>query len=147
MAENEMTYYRPRAMPPAGDFVALIGGFLAMLFPLALHWYSVSGTKATLGIGTISGVISFIIGLASLGTSIVMLIGRFINPGFRIPRSPGWIYSSAASIIFMVSILGMVTAPSTYGISVGIVLEIFAAGVIGVGGMLKFDSGLVESKN
>ncbi|MBN2167685.1 MAG: hypothetical protein JW738_00445 [Actinobacteria bacterium] len=147
MAENEMTYYRPQVMPPAGDFVALIGGFLAVIFPLALHWYNMSGGKATLGISTISGIISFVIGLAIFATSMVMLIGRFMNPSFRIPRSPGWIYSSAASIIFMVSILGMVVVPSRYGISAGIVFEIMAAAVIGFGGMLKFDSGSTESGN
>ncbi|MBN1288682.1 MAG: hypothetical protein JXA49_03490 [Actinobacteria bacterium] len=151
MAENELTYYRPQVMPPVGDFIALIGGFLAMIFPLALHWYSMSGGKATLGIGTINGIISFVIGLAIFATSMVMLVGRFLNPNFRIPRSPGWIYASAASVVFMVSILGMVVVPSSggqkFGISAGIVFEIMAALVIGVGGMLKFDSGSTESKN
>lgn len=148
MAENEMTYYRPQqVMHPVGDFIALIGGFLAMLLPLASHWYSMSSGKATLGISTISGIFSFLIGLTVIAASMVMLVGRFINPSFRLPRSPGWIYASAASIIFMVSILGMVTVPSQYGISAGIILEIFAAVVIGIGGMFKFDSGVIEPAN
>lgn len=132
---------KDESISPIGDFIALVAGFAGFLFPLTLNWYSREGEYLK-GVDTIVGKICFALGVAVFVFAIVVLIGRFINPNFRLHRSPGWVYGLSASIIFMVSIVALV-APENIngiqaGISYGIILELFAASAIGVGGLLKF---------
>lgn len=137
------------AISPVGDFIALVGGFAAVIFAVALKWYSPAASvsskaKALRGInaGNPIGVICFVVGVAVFVFAVLVLIGRFINPNFRLMRSPGWVYALGASIIFMACIVGLAVPPNIAGlqagISAGIILELFAAAAIGVGGLLKF---------
>ena len=132
---------KDESIAPVGDFIALVAGFAAFLFPVTLTWYS-RGGESLKGIDTWVGKISFLLGVAVFVFAIIVLVGRFINPKFRLHRSPGWVYGMSASVIFMVSIVALV-APQNIGgvqagISYGIILELFAASAIGVGGLLKF---------
>ncbi|MBN1288728.1 MAG: hypothetical protein JXA49_03720 [Actinobacteria bacterium] len=128
---------------PLGDFVALVGAFMALLFPVFLNWYSMAGAGAKTGISTAAGIIAFVPAVVVLITALIMLVGRFRDPLFRLNRSPGWIYASAASVIFMVTVVGLVAPPrhngTGYGLAAGIILEIFAAVVIGIGAGFKFN--------
>ena len=137
------------AISPVGDFIALVGGFAAVIFAATLKWYgpaaAVSASyKALRGINPANpiGVICFVVGVAVFAFAVVVLIGRFINPNFRLMRSPGWVYAMGASIIFMACIVGLAVPPNIgglqAGIGAGIILELFAAAAIGVGGLLKF---------
>ncbi|MBU4178644.1 MAG: hypothetical protein KJ625_01730, partial [Actinobacteria bacterium] len=132
---------KDESIAPIGDFISLVAGFAAFLFPVTLNWYSREGAYLK-GVDTVVGKICFALGVAVFVFAIVVLVGRFINPKFRLHRSPGWVYGMSASIIFMVSIVALV-APENIGgiqagISYGIILELFAASAIGVGGLLKF---------
>ena len=84
----------------------------------------------------------FVVGVGVFMFAVVVLVGRFINPNFRLFRSPGWVYAMGASIIFMACIVGLAVPPNIAGlqatIGAGIILELFAAAAIGVGGLLKF---------
>ena len=137
------------AISPVGDFIALVGGFAAVIFAATLKWYSPAAAvssryKALRGINPANpiGVICFVVGVAVFAFAVVVLIGRFINPNFRLMRSPGWVYAMGASIIFMACIVGLAVPPNIgglqAGIGAGIILELFAAAAIGVGGLLKF---------
>lgn len=130
------------AISPVGDFIALVGGFAAFIFAAFLNWYTLAGEPAKKGVNTPVGIICFMVGAGVFAFAVVMLIGRFINPTFRAARSPGWVYGAGAAIIFMTCIFGLVVTPeisgNSFGISAGIILELFAASAIGVGGMLKF---------
>jgi hypothetical protein len=136
------------AVSPVGDFIAMVGGFAAVIFAVALKWYS-PGTGAASGSKALSlnrhnpvGVLCFAVGAGVFVFAIFVLVGRLINPNFRLVRSPGWVYAGGASIIFMACIVGLAVPPNiggvTAGISGGIILELFAAAAIGVGGLLKF---------
>lgn len=137
---------KDESISPIGDFIALVGGFAGFIFAAFMNWYTLEGEPAKKGVNTPVGVICFMLGVAVFVFAIVMLIGRFINPDFRAARSPGWVYGAAASIMFMTCIFGLVVTPEiaakaqavSYGISAGIILELFAASAIGVGGLLKF---------
>ena len=140
------------AISPVGDFIALVGGFAAALFAVALKWYTPSGAalrqdsalKALRGINPHNpvGVICFVLGVSVFAFAILVLVGRFVNPQFKLIRSPGWIYGFAASVIFMAAIVGLVVPPNIggfqSGINAGLILELMAAAAIGVGGLLKF---------
>jgi hypothetical protein len=137
------------AISPVGDFIALVGGFAAVIFAIALKWYSpaaavASRAKALKGVnaGNPIGVVCFVVGVAVFVFAILVLVGRFINPNFRLMRSPGWVYAMGAAIIFMACIVGLAVPPNIAGmqagISAGIILELFAGAAIGVGGLLKF---------
>lgn len=134
---------------PVGDFLAMVGGFAAVIFAATLNWYtpasSVAGTaKALKGVNAQNpvGVICFVLGVAVFVFSNVVLWGRFINPNFRLRRSPGWVYAASASIMFMACIVGLAVPPNIggvqAGISAGVILELFAASAIAVGGLMKF---------
>ena len=88
------------------------------------------------------GVVCFVVGVGVFMFAVVVLVGRFINPNFRLFRSPGWVNAMGASIIFMACIVGLAVPPNIAGlqatIGAGIILELFAAAAIGVGGLLKF---------
>ena len=140
---------RDDAVSPVGDFIALVGGFAAVIFAIALKWYSpaaavASHAKALKGVNAanIVGVVCFVVGVGVFMFAVVVLVGRFINPSFRLMRSPGWVYAMGASIIFMACIVGLAVPPNIAGlqagIGAGIILELFAAAAIGVGGLLKF---------
>ena len=140
---------RDDAVSPVGDFIALVGGFAAVIFAIALKWYSPASAvakhaKALEGVnaGNIVGVVCFVVGVGVFMFAVVVLVGRFINPSFRLMRSPGWVYAMGASIIFMACIVGLAVPPNIAGlqatIGAGIILELFAAAAIGVGGLLKF---------
>ncbi|PKQ28890.1 MAG: hypothetical protein CVT63_00560 [Candidatus Anoxymicrobium japonicum] len=128
---------------PVGDFIALVGGFAAVVFAMALTWYTTPG-EALKGVnpGNPVGVICFAMGAGVFAFAVVMLVGRFINPHFRLIRSPGWVYSFGASVIFMACIVGLAVPPNIAGVqagvSTGVILELFAASAISVGGLLKF---------
>lgn len=137
------------AISPVGDFIAMVGGFAAVIFAIALTWYTPAESvknvaKALKGVNAHNpvGVICFAAGAGVFAFAIIVLIGRFINPNFRLVRSPGWIYAFGASIIFMACIVGIAVPPNISsaqaGISAGVILEFFAAAAIGVGGLLKF---------
>ena len=140
---------RENAVSPVGDFIAVVGGFVAALFAIALNWYtpaqSVASAEKSLR-GTTpqnpAGVICFVIGAVVFAFGIVVLIGRFINPNFRLMRSPGWVYATAATIVFIACITALVVPPNIAGVQAGIsagpILELFAAIAIGVAGLLKF---------
>jgi hypothetical protein len=140
---------KDESVSPIGDFIALVGGFAAVIFALALKWYSpaakVAGQyKALKGVNPSNpvGVVCFALGAGVFAFAIVVLVGRFINPHFRLIRSPGWVYAFAASVMFMACIVGLAVPPNIggvqAGISAGIILELFAASAIAVGGLLKF---------
>ncbi len=141
---------KDEAVSPIGDFIALVGGFAAVIFAAALNWYvpaaSVAnrGAKALRGIHVNNpvGIISFVVGAAVFAFAVFVLIGRFINPYFRLARSPGWVYGAGAAIIFMACIVGLAVPPNIMGvqagISAGVIVELFAASAIAVGGLLKF---------
>ena len=141
---------RDDAVSPVGDFIALVGGFAAVIFAIALHWYTPTAAAVKLGghalkgvnAANIVGVVCFVVGVGVFMFAVVVLVGRFINPNFRLMRSPGWVYAMGASIIFMACIVGLAVPPNIKGfqagISSGIILELFAAAAIGVGGLLKF---------
>lgn len=140
---------RDDAVSPVGDFIALVGGFAAVVFAIALKWYSpvaavASRAKAIRGVNAanIVGVVCFVVGVGVFVFAIVVLIGRFINPNFRLVRSPGWVYAMGAAVIFMACIVGLAVPPNIGGlqatIGAGVILELFAAAAIGVGGLLKF---------
>lgn len=133
---------KDESVSPIGDFIALVGGFAAALFAIALNWYTRAGQPPMKGVKAPVGVISFALGVGVFAFAVVMLVGRFINPDFRLMRSPGWVYGFAASVIFMVCIVGLVVTPKlggqTSNINAGIILELLAASAIGVGGLLKF---------
>ena len=136
------------AISPVGDFIALVGGFAAVVFALALKWYSPAaaahGEKALRGVNVHNpvGIICFALGAFTFAFAIVVLVGRFINPNFRLVRSPGWVYAFTASVIFMACIVGLAVPPNIgvaqSGIGAGVILELFAAAAIGVGALLKF---------
>ena len=140
------------AVSPIGDFIALVGGFAAALFAAALKWYTPSaealkrnpGLKALKGMNPHNpvGVICFVLGVGVFAFAVLMLVGRFINPNFRLIRSPGWVYGFSASVIFMAAIVGLVVPPNigafAAGINAGLILELLAAAAIGIGGLLKF---------
>lgn len=140
------------AISPIGDFISLVGGFAAALFAAALKWYAPSEAalrgnptlKALRGMNPHNpiGVICFVLGVSVFAFAVLMLVGRFINPHFKLIRSPGWIYGFSASVIFMAAIVGLVVPPNVggfpSGISAGLMLELMAAAAIGVGGLLKF---------
>jgi hypothetical protein len=137
------------AVSPVGDFIALVGGFAAVIFAIAVKWYSpaaaVAGrAKALKGVNPSNpvGVICFAVGAGVFAFAVVVLVGRFVNPNFRLVRSPGWVYAFGASIIFMACIVGLAVPPNIAGlqatISAGVILELFAGAAIGVGGLLKF---------
>lgn len=140
---------RDDAVSPVGDFIALVGGFAAVIFAVALKWYSPAAAlagraKSLKGVnaGNPVGVVCFAVGVGVFMFAVVVLVGRFINPNFRLFRSPGWVYAMGASIIFMACIVGLAVPPNIAGlqatIGAGIILELFAAAAIGVGGLLKF---------
>jgi len=140
---------RDDAVSPVGDFIALVGGFAAVIFAVALKWYSPAAAlagraKSLKGVnaGNPVGVVCFVVGVGVFMFAVVVLVGRFINPNFRLFRSPGWVYAMGASIIFMACIVGLAVPPNIAGlqatIGAGIILELFAAAAIGVGGLLKF---------
>lgn len=140
---------KDEAVSPVGDFIALVGGFAAVIFAVALKWYSpaasvASRAKALKGVNPANpiGVICFVVGAGVFVFAILVLVGRFINPNFRLMRSPGWVYAMGASIIFMACIVGLAVPPNIAGvqagISAGLILELFAGAAIGVGGLLKF---------
>lgn len=127
---------------PVGDFIALVGGFCAWLFPITLNWYTKPG-EFVKGVKTVVGVLSFAAGVGVFAFAIVVLLGRFINPSFNLRRSPGWIYATGASVIFMACIVGLVVTPELAGggtasINAGIAAELLASIGIAVGGLLKF---------
>jgi len=135
------------AVSPVGDFIALVGGFAAVIFAIAVKWYSPAAGhagKALKGVNPSNpvGVICFAVGAGVFAFAVVVLVGRFINPNFRLVRSPGWVYAFGASIIFMACIVGLAVPPNIAGfqatISAGLILELFAGAAIGVGGLLKF---------
>lgn len=135
------------AVSPVGDFIAMVGAFAAVIFAVALTWYTPaqgSGGKALKGVNPANpiGVICFVVGVAVFAFAVVVLVGRFINPTFRLIRSPGWVYAFGASTIFMACIVGLAVPPNIEGvrasIGAGVILELFAASAIGVGGLLKF---------
>lgn len=134
---------KDESVSPVGDFIALVGGFAAVIFAIALPWYTAGG-KSMKGVDPHNpvGVICFVVGVAVFMFAVVVLVGRFINPNFRLIRSPGWVYALGASIIFMACIVGLAVPPNIAGlkagISAGIILELFAGAAIGVGGLLKF---------
>ncbi|MHB8893883.1 MAG: hypothetical protein ACYC99_01730 [Candidatus Geothermincolia bacterium] len=131
------------AVSPVGDFIALVGGFAAVIFAVALKWYT-HGAQSYKGVNPHNpiGVICFVVGVGVFVFAILVLVGRFINPNFRLMRSPGWVYAMGASIIFMACIVGLAVPPNIAGaqasISAGVILELFAGAAIGVGGLLKF---------
>ncbi|MDD5748416.1 MAG: hypothetical protein PHP64_05145 [Actinomycetota bacterium] len=139
---------RDEAVSPVGDFIALVGGFAGLLFAAFMNWYATSEAAketAKVGIKTPVGVLCFMISAGVFAFAIVMLIGRFVNPQFRLMRSPGWVYGTAAAILYMACIFGLVVTPEiqgifgkNYGLSAGIIMELIAASAIGVGGLLKF---------
>jgi hypothetical protein len=141
---------KEEAVSPIGDFIALVGGFAAVIFAAALNWYTpaaraaAAGGKALKGIHPDNpvGVICFVVGAAVFAFAAFVLIGRFINPSFRLIRSPGWVYAFGASVIFMACIVGLAIPPNIGGlqanISAGPIVELFAASAIAVGGLLKF---------
>src|SRR5450759_4207660 len=58
------------AVSPVGDFIALVGGFAAVIFAIALKWYSPASAvakhaKALEGVnaGNIVGVVCFVVGV------------------------------------------------------------------------------------
>jgi hypothetical protein len=135
------------AVSPVGDFIALVGGFAAVIFAVALTWYTPAkgvAEKALRGVHVKNpvGIICFAVGAGVFAFAIVVLVGRFINPNFRLIRSPGWVYAFGASIIFMACIVGLAVPPNIgaaqAGIGAGVILELFAASAIGIGGLLKF---------
>jgi len=147
VAPEEM---KDEAVSPVGDFIALVGGFAAVVFALALKWYTPSGAaiahggKALRGVNVANpvGIVCFAAGAFTFAFAIFVLVGRFINPNFRLVRSPGWVYAVTASVIFMAGIVGLAVPPNIAGfqagISAGVILELFAGAAIGVGGLLKF---------
>lgn len=142
VATEELACDPSEIVSPVGDFVTLVGAFLAGLFPIVLNWYTLEKGPAKLGIETVVGIIAFMCAIAVFIASAVILIQRFRSACFRTAKSPGWIYFSGAMVIFMVSVLGLVVTPSfhgvVYGIGAGIVLELFTAAWIGIGALLKF---------
>jgi hypothetical protein len=131
--------------PPIGDFIAAVGGFAAFIFAAFLSWYSpIQGHEESLksGLSSPAGITCFILGVCVFIFAVVIVIGGFINPTFRVIRSPGWVYGAAASIMFMACILGIVVTPRINGVSAGagagIIIELFAAAAIAVASMLKF---------
>lgn len=141
-----MVEVKDDSISPIGDFIAMVGGFAGFIFAAFLNWYTLEGHAAKIGVKTPVGVLCFMIAVGVFVFSIVMLVGRFVNPTFRVIRSPGWVYGAAASVIFMACIFGLVVTPKiaqdvqnlNYGISAGIIMELLAASAIGVGGLLKF---------
>jgi hypothetical protein len=141
---------KEEAVSPIGDFIALVGGFAAVVFAAAINWYTPStlaaarGGKALKGVnaGNPVGVICFIVGAAVFIFAGFMLIGRFINPNFRLVRSPGWAYAAGSAVIFMACIVGLALPPNIMnlqaGVSAGVVVTLFAGAAIAVGGLLKF---------
>lgn len=141
---------KEEAVSPIGDFIALVGGFAAVIFAAALNWYTPAakaaamGEKALKGVnaGNPIGVICFAVGAGVFAFAVFVLIGRFINPSFRLVRSPGWVYAFGASVIFMACIVGLAVPPNIGGVqatvSAGPIVELFAASAIAVGGLLKF---------
>lgn len=154
MTQPEKT--KDEAVSPVGDFIALVGGFMGVLFAAFLNWYTISGNKvpvgvdkAKVGIKVPVGVLCFMVSAAVFIFAIFVLIGRFVNPNFRLMRSPGWVYSTGSAILFMACIFGLVVTPkiaselgglqgTNYGLSAGIIMELIAASVVGVAGLLKF---------
>lgn len=132
---------KDQAVSPVGDFIAMVSGFAGFIFAATLPWYSVGGTTKK-GVATVVGVISFAMAVGAFAFAIVVLVGRFINPRFRLVRSPGWAYGLASAVIFMACIVGLVVTPTinghSAGINAGIVLELLAAAGLAVGSLLKF---------
>ncbi|MBU1670137.1 MAG: hypothetical protein KKF41_13625 [Actinobacteria bacterium] len=135
------------AVSPVGDFISMVGGFAAVIFAVALTWYTPAEDavgKAMKGVNAHNpvGIICFCAGAGVFIFAIFVLVGRLINPNFRLVRSPGWVYMASSAIIFMACIVGLAVPPNIggmqAGISAGIILELFAAASIGVGGLLKF---------
>lgn len=131
--------------PPIGDFIAMVAGFVAFVFAAFLRWYTpVKGHEESLksGLNSPAGVACFVLGACVFLFAVVVLIGGFINPAFRLIRSPGWVYGAAASTMFMVCFLGIVATPKINGVAAGvgagIILELFAASAIAVACTLKF---------
>ena len=139
---------RDEAVSPIGDFIAMVGGFAAVVFAAALTWYTPAagavGQDALKGIHVDNpiGVICFVTGAGVFAFAAFVLIGRFINPSFRLIRSPGWVYALGASILFMACIVGLAVPPNIgvmqAGISAGPIVTLFAASAVAVGGLLKF---------
>lgn len=127
---------------PVGDFVTLVGAFLAGLFPVVLNWYTLENGPSKTGIESVVGIIAFMCSIAVFIAAGVVLVQRFRSACFRTAHSPGWIYFAGAIVIFMASVLGLVVTPSfrgvSYGIGAGLILELFAAAWIGIGALLKF---------
>lgn len=140
--EGSFASDREQTVPPVGDFVALVGGFLAFIFPAFLTYYTLEGYADKVGVKTVVGIISFMTGVAVFIAAMFVLIGRFRSPDFRTARSPGWAYGAGSVIIFMTTVLGLVVTPKAggmeYTVNSGIIVELFAAAIIGVGGLLKF---------
>lgn len=132
---------KDQAVSPVGDFIAMVSGFAGFIFAATLNWYSVGGATKK-GVATVVGVISFAMAVGAFAFAIVVLVGRFINPRFRLVRSPGWAYGLASAVIFMACIVGLVVTPTirgqSAGINAGIVLELLAAAGLAVGSLLKF---------
>jgi hypothetical protein len=132
---------KDQAISPIGDFIAMVAAFAGFIFAVSLNWYSF-GNLVKKGVESAVGIICFAVAVGCFAFAIVVLVGRFINPNFRLVRSPGWVYGFASAVIFMVCIVGMVATPKIAGhsssLNVGIVLELLAAVTIGVGGLLKF---------
>lgn len=142
VATEELECDPSEIVSPVGDFVTLIGAFLAGLFPVVLNWYTLDGAPAKPGIETVVGIIAFMCSIAVFIAAGIILIQRFRSACFRTAHSPGWIYFAGASVIFMASVLGLVVTPSyhgvAYGIGAGLILELFAAAWVGIGALLKF---------
>lgn len=132
---------KDQAMSPVGDFIAMVSAFAGFIFALALPWYSIASLEKK-GVDTVVGVICFAAAVGAFAFAIVVLIGRFINPKFKLSRSPGWVYGLVAAIIFMACIVGLVVTPKIgsveSSISYGIVLTLLAAAGLSVASLLKF---------
>jgi hypothetical protein len=82
---------------PIGDFIAVVAGFASFL-----PWYmAAEGAKAVsrTGLHYWSGIVTLVLGACVFVFALVVLVGGFINPRFRLIRSPGWVYGAAASIL------------------------------------------------
>lgn len=141
---------RDEAVSPIGDFIALVGALVAVIFAAALNWYTPAlraapnGAKALKGVNAKNpvGAICFAVGAGVFAFAAFVLVGRFVNPSFRLARSPGWVYAFGASVIFMACIVGLAVPPNIGGlqasVSAGVIVELFGAAAIAVGGLLKF---------
>ncbi len=128
---------KEEASKPTGDFLAMVSSATVAIFTW-LSFFRTAGGDPVRGYRTPYGMVSLVVGAACAVFALSVLGAKFVNDDFRLSRSPGWAYSTAASVVVIMSILALVMGYRGYQPEYSPVLVLGSGLFLGFAGLMKF---------